>query len=86
MAKSPPLKRRRWRGVPLGGRLMRRCKFALAGPGYKATTRQIASWCWPDGNPTRWQLHSQAKALRRIRAKRIRRIGNQWLWRLPSTD
>src|SRR5262249_38237807 len=91
MVKSPPWKRRRWRGVPLGGHLQRGCRFCLAGSGYEATTSEIAEWCRPElvaagGKPTRWQTHSHAKALRSIGAKRIRREGSQWIWRLSEAS
>jgi len=87
MSKSPPWKRRYWRGVPLGGALMRGCKFAFTAHDGQATTAQIASYCRPEiihagGKPTRWQLHSHAKAARALGAKKLRRIGTQWLWRL----
>src|SRR5262249_12386414 len=41
-------RRRRWRGVALGGHLQRGCRFCLAGHNGEATTGQIAEWCRPE--------------------------------------
>src|SRR5262245_15051817 len=90
--KSPSSwKRRRWRGVPLGGALQRGARFCLYESGIEATTNEIARWCRPKlihtgGKPTRWQIHSHAKALRSIGAKRIRREGSQWVWQLSEAS
>jgi len=78
---------RRWRGPALGGRLQRGCRFAFAAHDGRATTAEIASYCRPEiihagSKPTAIQLVNHARALRSIGAKRIRREGSQWIWRL----
>ena len=83
-------RRRRWRAVALGGHLQRGCRFCLAGHNGQATTGQIAEWCRPEivyagGKPTAIQIAKHARALRSIGAKRIRREGRQWVWRLGET-
>src|SRR5262245_7434159 len=84
-------RRRRWRGVALGGHLQRGCRFCLASRGGQATTGQIAEWCRPEivyagGKPTAIQIAKHARALRSIGAKRIRREGRQWVWRLGDSS
>ena len=41
-------RRRRCRGVALGGHLQRGCRFCLAANNGQATTGQIAEWCRPE--------------------------------------
>jgi hypothetical protein len=84
-------RRRRWRGVALGGHLQRGCRFCLAGHNGEATTGQIAEWCRPEivyagGKPTAIQIAKHARALRSIGAKRIRREGREWVWRLGNSE
>ena len=80
---------RRWRGVALGGHLQRGCRFCLASHDGQATTSQIAEWCRPEivyagGKPTAIQIAKHARALRSIGAKKVRRAGNGWVWRLSD--
>jgi hypothetical protein len=82
---------RRWRGVALGGHLQRGCRFCLASQGGEATTDQIVEWCRPEivyagGKVTAIQIAKHARALRSIGAKRIRREGRQWVWRLGDSS
>jgi hypothetical protein len=65
--------RRRW------GRLQEQALFALIDHG-EANTRLIAGYCW-DNEPANYQLFNVARAARSI-AYRVRREGNQWIWRL----
>ena len=81
---------RRWRGVALGGHLQRGCRFCLASHNGQATTRQIAEWCRPKivhagGKPTAIQIAKHARALRSIGARKVRREGRQWVWRLSDS-
>ena len=83
--------RRRWRGVALGGHLQRGCRFCLAGHNGEATTGQIAEWCRPEivyagGKPTAIQIAKHARALRSIGARKVRREGRQWVWRLDNSE
>jgi len=83
--------RRRWRGVPLGGRLQRGCLFAFAGCDGEAKTSLIAQYCRPElvyrgGKPTARQISEHARALKSIGAKRVRREGSQWIWRVLSLE
>jgi hypothetical protein len=80
-------RRRRWRGVPLGGHLQRGCLFAFAGCDGEAKTSLIAEYCRPElvhrgGKPTARQISEHARALKSIGAKRVRRTGSEWVWRL----
>jgi hypothetical protein len=82
---------RRWRGVALGGHLQRGCRFCLASQGGEATTGQIAEWCRPEivyagGKPTAIQIAKHARALRSIGARKVRREGRQWVWRLDNSE
>jgi len=84
-------RRRRWRGVALGGHLQRGCRFCLASQGGQATTGQIAEWCRPEivyagGKPTAIQISKHARALRSIGAVKVRREGRQWVWRLGDSS
>jgi hypothetical protein len=78
-------RRRRWRGPAQGGPLQRGARWCLHSPEIEAKTREIASWCRPEvDKPSQWQIHKQARALRSIGAKRIRREGKEWIWSLPA--
>jgi hypothetical protein len=84
-------RRRRWRGVALGGRLQRACRFCLAGHDGQARTSQIAEWCRPEivyagGKPTAIQIAKHARSLRSIGAVKVRREGREWVWRLNDTS
>jgi len=73
---------RRWRGVALGGHLQRGCRFCLASQG---------GWCRPEivyagGKPTAIQIAKHARALRSIGARKVRRDGRQWVWRLGDSS
>ena len=81
----------RWRGVALGGHLQRGCRFCLASQGGQATTGQIAEWCRPEivyagGKPTAIQIAKHARALRSIGARKVRRDGRGWVWRLGDSS
>jgi hypothetical protein len=81
---------RRWRSVALGGPLQRACQFCFAAHDGQAKTRQIAEWCRPEivgagGKPTAVQIAKHARALRSIGAKRVRREGRQWVWRMADS-
>jgi hypothetical protein len=79
--------RRRWRGPPLGGHLQRGARFCLTGHDCQATTSQIAEGCRPEiVKPTAIQIAKHARALRSIGAKRVRREGRQWVWRLGDSS
>jgi hypothetical protein len=83
MSDLPRSRRHWWRGPPLGGQRQRGCQFAFMAYGGEATTSQIAEYCRPEiVKPTAIQIHDHARALRSIGAKRVRRVGRQWLWRL----
>jgi hypothetical protein len=69
------------------GRLQRqtwRCFIANDG---QASTGQIGEWCFArqtlmEGRPvSRWQRLSTARALHLIGARRLRRVGREWIWR-----
>ena len=83
---SPPVARRGTRRSPAAWLSVLPCQ-----PGGEATTGQIAEWCWPEivyagGKPTAIQVAKHARALRSIGAKRIRREGRQWVWRLSDKE
>jgi hypothetical protein len=63
------------------GRLQRQCLRAFIALGGEAKTSELAEWCWPEGNPTRDQVASLARAARSIGARPVRRVGPEWLWR-----
>src|SRR5262249_12318428 len=84
-------RRRRWRGVALGGHLQRGCRFCLASHNGQATAGQSAEWCRPEivyagGKPTAIQIAKHARALRSIGARKVRREGRQWVWRLGDSS
>src|SRR5262245_59821852 len=81
--------RRRWRGPALGGRLQRGVRFCFSAHDGEATTPTLTEWARPeivhDGRwPTETQKVNQARALRAIGAKKVRRAGNGWVWRLSD--
>src|SRR2546430_3899189 len=85
-------RRTRWRGPALGGHLQRACRFAFsAHSGGELTTGQIAEWCRPEvvyggSKPRDWQIWANARALRSIGARRVRREGREWVWRLGNSE
>jgi hypothetical protein len=87
MVKIPPLRRLRWRGAKLGGKLQRGAKFCLYRPEIEAKTHELSAWMRPDTDkPSRWQLHEDARARRSIGAVKVRREGREWIWRLPEDE
>src|SRR5215510_4315656 len=82
---------RRWRGPALGGRLQRAVRFCFAAHDGEATTPTLTEWCRPEvvhagRRPTTTQMVNQARALRSIGAKKVRRAGNGWVWRLSDNE
>src|SRR5262249_1133326 len=69
-------------------RQSRRAFWASAVP--EVSTSELAGWCWARQTliekraPSRWQRESMIRAARSIGAVRTRRIGREWLWRLPD--
>jgi hypothetical protein len=76
--------RRRWRGIALGGALQRGAKFCFAANDGEASTSVLAEWMRPGCQPTAIQMVNGARALRSIGAKRVRREGLEWIWRLKD--
>src|SRR5215831_5509757 len=81
------MKRRRWRGPAFGGPLQRGARYCFAAFDGEATTAQLTEWCRPKivhagGKPTAFQMVNQCTALRSIGARRVRRHGRGWVWRL----
>src|SRR5262249_49761429 len=84
-------RRRRWRGPALGGRLQRGLRFCFSAHDGEATTPTLTEWARPEivyaGRwPTATQMVNQARALRSIGAKKVRRAGNGWVWRLSDNE
>jgi len=82
-------RRRRWRGPALGGRLQRGLRFCFSAHDGEATTPTLTEWARPEivyagRRPTATQMVNQARALRSIGAKKVRRAGNGWVWRLSD--
>ena len=82
-------RRRRWRGPALGGRLQRGVRFCFSAHDGEATTPTLTEWARPEivhagRRPTATQMVNQARALRSIGAKKVRRAGNGWVWRLSD--
>jgi hypothetical protein len=86
MAKIPTRKRRRWRGVALGGPLQRGARFCFSAHDGLAWTAQLSEWLSAGhARPLRWQIRENARALRSIGAIKIRRVGrSEWLWQLKD--
>jgi hypothetical protein len=67
----------------------RRAFRASAAP--EVSTSELAGWCWARQalmerrTISRWQRESMIRAARSIGAVRTRRIGREWLWRLPES-
>jgi hypothetical protein len=85
------MKRRRWRGPALGGPLQRGARYCFAAFDGEATTAQLTEWCRPEivhagGKPTAFQMVNQCTALRSIGARRVRRHGKGWVWRLNDGE
>ena len=77
------------------GRLQRKSRRAFwasawASAAPEVSTSELAGWCWARRTlmekraPSRWQRESMIRAARSIGAVRSRRIGREWLWRLPD--
>jgi hypothetical protein len=69
------------------GRLQRQCRRALVVLSGRALTSQLAEWCWAKRvllqlPITRYQRKATARAARG--ARRVRRVGREWLWMLPT--
>jgi hypothetical protein len=84
-------RRRRWRGPALGGRLQRGLRFCFSAHDGEATTPTLTEWARPEivyaGRwPTATQMVNQARALRSIGAKKVRRAGNGWVWRHSDNE
>src|SRR5215472_11993445 len=84
-------RRRRWRGPALGGRLQRGVRFCFSAHDGEATTPTLTEWARPEivhagRRPTATQMVNQARALRSIGAKKVRRAGNGWVWRLSDNE
>jgi hypothetical protein len=84
-------KRRRWRGPALGGRLQRAVRFCFTAHNGEASTPTLTEWARPEivhagRRPTAAQMVNQARALRSIGAKRVRRAGCGWVWRLDDGE
>ena len=82
---------RRWRGPALGGRLQRGMRFCFSAHDGEATTPTLTEWARPEivhagRRPTATQMVNQARALRSIGAKKVRRAGNGWVWRLSDNE
>jgi len=83
---SPPVARRGTKRSPATW-----LSVCLASQGGQATTGQIAEWCRPEivyagGKPTAIQIAKHARALRSIGARKVRREGRQWVWRLGDSS
>ena len=56
----------------------------------EVSTSELASWCWARQTlmekraPSRWQRELMIRAVRSIGAVRTRRMGREWVWRLPD--
>jgi hypothetical protein len=84
-------RRPRWRGPALGGRLQRGVRFCFSAHDGEATTPTLTEWARPEivhagRRPTATQMVNQARALRSIGAKKVRRAGNGWVWRLSDNE
>jgi hypothetical protein len=84
-------RRRRWRGPALGGRLQRGVRFCFTAHDCEAATPTLTEWARPEivhagRRPTAAQMVNQARALRSIGAKRVRRAGRGWVWRLSDSE
>jgi hypothetical protein len=73
------------------GRLQRQSRRAFWASGApEVSTSELAGWCWARQTLmekralSRWQRKSMIRAARSIGAVRTRRIGREWLWRLPD--
>src|SRR5215469_13266874 len=80
---------RRWRGPALGGRLQRGARFCFAAHDGEASTARLTEWCRPElvgGRVKKWHLSNQERALHSIGARKVRRDGRGWVWRLDDSD
>src|SRR6516165_800925 len=82
-------RRRRWRGPALGGPLQRGARFCFAAHDGEASTARLTEWCRPElvgGRVKKWHLSNQERALHSIGARKVRRDGRGWVWRLDDSD
>src|SRR5215831_13402650 len=82
-------RRRRWRGPALGGPLQRGARFCFAAHDGEASTARLTEWCRPElvgGRLKKWHLSNQERALHSIGARKVRRDGRGWVWRLDSAE
>jgi len=84
-------RRRRWRGPALGGRLQRGVRLCFSAHDGEATTPTLTQWCRPEivhagGKVKKWHLTNQERALHSVGAKKVRRSGNGWVWRLDDSE
>jgi hypothetical protein len=75
------LYRKRYRGPPLGGPIMRALIYCFDAHDGLCTTAQQYSWVYPDRVPTWSQRYSLRRARKTIGGLKLRR----GLWRLPDT-
>src|SRR5262249_4353320 len=81
-------RRRRWRGPALGGHLQRGARFCFAAHDGEASTARLTEWCRPElvgGRVKKWHLSNQERALHSIGARKVRRDGWGWVWRLDDS-
>src|SRR5262249_15016769 len=81
-------RRRRWRGPTLGGPLQRGARFCFAAHDGEASTARLTEWCRPElvgGRVKKWHLSNQERALHSIGARKVRRDGWGWVWRLDDS-
>jgi hypothetical protein len=75
---------------PRWGRLQRQARRAFIALGGEALTGELAEWAWPrrlllERQPIEYRHRkSTARAARSIGAVRVRRVGREWLWMLPT--
>jgi hypothetical protein len=73
------------------GRLQRQCDRAFDIYRGTATTRQLASWCYPREvmrreKLPRWRIGNMARAAKSLGAKPMERVGVERVWRLKLDD
>jgi hypothetical protein len=72
------------------GRLQRQAARAFIALDAEALTSELAEWCWArrlllERLPIEYRHRkSTARAARSIGAVRVRRVGREWLWMLPT--
>ena len=53
------------------------------------STARLTEWCRPElvgGRVKKWHLSNQERALHSIGARKVRRDGRGWVWRLDDSD